>query len=102
MFRYVSEVTGDPINCDGGPFPTFPIPDFPNKPQIPNPQKAGNALVTPLVFWVSMGSGDCLLSSDPSTRLPAYTIQRKLLKANPPLTSLVSGDHHGVQSVKKK
>lgn len=26
----------------------------------------GNALVTPLVLWVSIGGGDCLLSGDPS------------------------------------
>uniref|UniRef100_A0A2H1VJM8 SFRICE_029609 n=1 Tax=Spodoptera frugiperda TaxID=7108 RepID=A0A2H1VJM8_SPOFR len=34
---------------------------------------AGNALVTPLVFRVSMGGGDCLPSGDTSVRLP-YTI----------------------------
>uniref|UniRef100_A0A2H1VMF8 SFRICE_031285 n=1 Tax=Spodoptera frugiperda TaxID=7108 RepID=A0A2H1VMF8_SPOFR len=30
----------------------------------PNSQKAGNALVTPLVFQVSMGGGDCLPSEE--------------------------------------
>uniref|UniRef100_A0A2H1V6H1 SFRICE_022824 n=1 Tax=Spodoptera frugiperda TaxID=7108 RepID=A0A2H1V6H1_SPOFR len=37
---------------------------------------AGNVLVTPLVFWVSTGGGNCLPSGDPSARLPAYTIKR--------------------------
>uniref|UniRef100_A0A2H1VMM9 SFRICE_007381 n=1 Tax=Spodoptera frugiperda TaxID=7108 RepID=A0A2H1VMM9_SPOFR len=37
---------------------------------------ARNALVTPLVFQVSMGGGDCLPSGDPSARLPAYTIKK--------------------------
>uniref|UniRef100_A0A2H1V8Y2 SFRICE_022582 n=1 Tax=Spodoptera frugiperda TaxID=7108 RepID=A0A2H1V8Y2_SPOFR len=36
---------------------------------------ADNALVTPLVFQVSIGGGDCLLSGDPSARLPAYSIK---------------------------
>uniref|UniRef100_A0A2H1VWX1 SFRICE_030543 n=1 Tax=Spodoptera frugiperda TaxID=7108 RepID=A0A2H1VWX1_SPOFR len=45
----------------GGPIPPFPI--FPNtNPYIPYPQEAGNAFVTPLVFQVSMGGGDCLPS----------------------------------------
>uniref|UniRef100_A0A2H1X0R5 SFRICE_030385 n=1 Tax=Spodoptera frugiperda TaxID=7108 RepID=A0A2H1X0R5_SPOFR len=50
--RYMSEVIGGPIT-------------------------AGNALVTPLVFRVSIGGGDCLLSGDTTTRLPAYTIKKK-------------------------
>uniref|UniRef100_A0A2H1WN63 SFRICE_040728 n=1 Tax=Spodoptera frugiperda TaxID=7108 RepID=A0A2H1WN63_SPOFR len=36
---------------------------------------AGNAFVTPVVFRVSMGGGDCLPSGDPSARLPAYIIK---------------------------
>uniref|UniRef100_A0A2H1V231 SFRICE_028148 n=1 Tax=Spodoptera frugiperda TaxID=7108 RepID=A0A2H1V231_SPOFR len=52
-----------------------PIPNFPNNPYIPNPRKASNALVTVLVFQVSMSGGDCLPSGDPSTRLPAYSIK---------------------------
>uniref|UniRef100_A0A2H1X0Y9 SFRICE_012647 n=1 Tax=Spodoptera frugiperda TaxID=7108 RepID=A0A2H1X0Y9_SPOFR len=36
----------------------------------------GNALVTSLVLRVSMCSGDCLPSGDPSARLPAYTIKK--------------------------
>uniref|UniRef100_A0A2H1WM85 SFRICE_027610 n=1 Tax=Spodoptera frugiperda TaxID=7108 RepID=A0A2H1WM85_SPOFR len=48
---------------------------FPNNPYIPNPQKAGNAVVTPLVFRVSVGGDDCSPSGDPTARLPAYTIK---------------------------
>uniref|UniRef100_A0A2H1WZC9 SFRICE_040697 n=1 Tax=Spodoptera frugiperda TaxID=7108 RepID=A0A2H1WZC9_SPOFR len=40
---------------------------------------AGNALVTPLVFWVSMGGGDCLPSGDTSAPLLAYTIKNNLI-----------------------
>uniref|UniRef100_A0A2H1WL57 SFRICE_017380 n=1 Tax=Spodoptera frugiperda TaxID=7108 RepID=A0A2H1WL57_SPOFR len=56
VFRCASEITGNPI--------TIPIsnPRFPNNPQIPNPQKAGNAHVAPLVFQVYMGGDDCLPS----------------------------------------
>uniref|UniRef100_A0A2H1VRY7 SFRICE_011174 n=1 Tax=Spodoptera frugiperda TaxID=7108 RepID=A0A2H1VRY7_SPOFR len=41
----------------------LPNSRFLNNPYIPN-QKAGNALVTPLVFRASMGGGDCLPSGD--------------------------------------
>uniref|UniRef100_A0A2H1X3N6 SFRICE_029536 n=1 Tax=Spodoptera frugiperda TaxID=7108 RepID=A0A2H1X3N6_SPOFR len=54
--RYVNEVNGGPIPS----FPIFPIPDSPTNLNFP--KKAGNALVTPLVFQVSMGGGDCLPS----------------------------------------
>uniref|UniRef100_A0A2H1WZW9 SFRICE_028971 n=1 Tax=Spodoptera frugiperda TaxID=7108 RepID=A0A2H1WZW9_SPOFR len=40
------------------------------------PKKVGNVHVTPLVFQVSMGGGDCLPSGDTSARLPAYTIKK--------------------------
>uniref|UniRef100_A0A2H1WI31 SFRICE_019176 n=1 Tax=Spodoptera frugiperda TaxID=7108 RepID=A0A2H1WI31_SPOFR len=63
--HYMTEVTGDPIT----PFPIFPIP---NKPYIPNRQKANNAILTPLVFQLSMAGGDYLPSGDQS-RLPAYS-----------------------------
>uniref|UniRef100_A0A2H1WD02 SFRICE_021008 n=1 Tax=Spodoptera frugiperda TaxID=7108 RepID=A0A2H1WD02_SPOFR len=43
--------------------------------QKKDPQNAGNALVTPLVFRLSMGGSDCLPSDDPSARLLAYTIK---------------------------
>lgn len=36
------------------------------------PPKAGNALATPLVFWVSIGSTGCLPSGDPAACFPAY------------------------------
>uniref|UniRef100_A0A2H1VRA4 SFRICE_020275 n=1 Tax=Spodoptera frugiperda TaxID=7108 RepID=A0A2H1VRA4_SPOFR len=39
----------------------------------------GNAIVTPLMFQVSMGCGDCLPLGDPSTRLPSYTITKENL-----------------------
>ncbi|CAH0696098.1 unnamed protein product [Spodoptera exigua] len=59
VFRRVSEVTGGSI-----PPPPLSLPD----PYIlnPYPQKAGNALVTPLVLRVSMGGADCLPSSNPT------------------------------------
>ncbi|WP_218823141.1 hypothetical protein, partial [Akkermansia muciniphila] len=38
--------------------------------------KAGNAFVTPMVVQVSIGSGDCLPSGDPSARLPANFIKK--------------------------
>uniref|UniRef100_A0A2H1WNN3 SFRICE_026114 n=1 Tax=Spodoptera frugiperda TaxID=7108 RepID=A0A2H1WNN3_SPOFR len=38
--------------------------------------ETGSALITPLVFRVSKGSGHCLSSGDPSARLPAYTIKK--------------------------
>uniref|UniRef100_A0A2H1WQR1 SFRICE_012710 n=1 Tax=Spodoptera frugiperda TaxID=7108 RepID=A0A2H1WQR1_SPOFR len=44
------------------PLPNLPNPRFSNYPQIPNPQNSGTALVTPLVFKVSMCVGDCLPS----------------------------------------
>uniref|UniRef100_A0A2H1V9Q7 SFRICE_020129 n=1 Tax=Spodoptera frugiperda TaxID=7108 RepID=A0A2H1V9Q7_SPOFR len=56
-------------------FPIFPIPDSPTTLKFLPPQKAGNAPVSPLVFQVSMGGGDCLPSANPSARLPAYTIK---------------------------
>uniref|UniRef100_A0A2H1WZE6 SFRICE_040213 n=1 Tax=Spodoptera frugiperda TaxID=7108 RepID=A0A2H1WZE6_SPOFR len=45
---------------------------IPRPHRKPAPQKAGIALMTPLVFQVSMGGGDCLLSGDKSARLPAF------------------------------
>uniref|UniRef100_A0A2H1VEQ9 SFRICE_002834 n=1 Tax=Spodoptera frugiperda TaxID=7108 RepID=A0A2H1VEQ9_SPOFR len=55
---------------------SFDTPNLPNhrfqQPLNSLPRKAGNALVTPLVFQVSMGGGDCILSGDLSARLPAY------------------------------
>uniref|UniRef100_A0A2H1VR30 SFRICE_034605 n=1 Tax=Spodoptera frugiperda TaxID=7108 RepID=A0A2H1VR30_SPOFR len=39
----------------------------------------GNAFVSPLVFRVSMGGGDCLPSGDPSAQIPAYTIKKNRL-----------------------
>uniref|UniRef100_A0A2H1WBP8 SFRICE_015505 n=1 Tax=Spodoptera frugiperda TaxID=7108 RepID=A0A2H1WBP8_SPOFR len=57
--RCMSDVTGGPIIRL--PSPQFPL-KFPGNPKIPKPQKAGNALVTPLVFQVTMGGGDCLPS----------------------------------------
>uniref|UniRef100_A0A2H1VX91 SFRICE_004262 n=1 Tax=Spodoptera frugiperda TaxID=7108 RepID=A0A2H1VX91_SPOFR len=46
--------------------PNSPIPNLPNPRtttlKFLTPKKAGNALVTPLVFQVSMGGGDCLQS----------------------------------------
>uniref|UniRef100_A0A2H1V7W7 SFRICE_020358 n=1 Tax=Spodoptera frugiperda TaxID=7108 RepID=A0A2H1V7W7_SPOFR len=38
---------------------------------------SGNALVTPLVFQVPMGGGDCLPSGNTSARLPACIIKKK-------------------------
>uniref|UniRef100_A0A2H1V182 SFRICE_027306 n=1 Tax=Spodoptera frugiperda TaxID=7108 RepID=A0A2H1V182_SPOFR len=64
--RKPTEVTGGPIPL----FPIFSIPDSRTTTLKSNPQKAGNALVTPLVFQVSMGGGDFLPSGDTSTRLP--------------------------------
>uniref|UniRef100_A0A2H1VFJ7 SFRICE_014223 n=1 Tax=Spodoptera frugiperda TaxID=7108 RepID=A0A2H1VFJ7_SPOFR len=46
--------------------------------------KASNALVTPLVFRVSMGGGDCLPSGDPSI-LIMYRVTVRLLKTQLPL-----------------
>uniref|UniRef100_A0A2H1WR73 SFRICE_032041 n=1 Tax=Spodoptera frugiperda TaxID=7108 RepID=A0A2H1WR73_SPOFR len=48
---------------------------FPSNLEIPNPQRACNALVTPLVFRVSMGGGDCLPSADHSACLQAYIME---------------------------
>uniref|UniRef100_A0A2H1VVQ2 SFRICE_030858 n=1 Tax=Spodoptera frugiperda TaxID=7108 RepID=A0A2H1VVQ2_SPOFR len=62
------------------PFPNVPNTRFPNLTWIPNPRKAGNALVTPLEFQVSMGGGDCLPSDEPSALLPAYSIKKNVLK----------------------
>uniref|UniRef100_A0A2H1WI53 SFRICE_034317 n=1 Tax=Spodoptera frugiperda TaxID=7108 RepID=A0A2H1WI53_SPOFR len=56
--RKPTEVTGGPIP----PFPIFPIP-IPEQQPL-NFQKAGNALVKPLVFQVSLGGGDCLPSGE--------------------------------------
>uniref|UniRef100_A0A2H1WJ52 SFRICE_015981 n=1 Tax=Spodoptera frugiperda TaxID=7108 RepID=A0A2H1WJ52_SPOFR len=67
MFRCVSEVTGTQLPL----FPIFPITDTPTTLNS-LPPKAGQALVTPLVFWVYTGGGDCLPSGDPTTRLPYY------------------------------
>uniref|UniRef100_A0A2H1VMU4 SFRICE_010038 n=1 Tax=Spodoptera frugiperda TaxID=7108 RepID=A0A2H1VMU4_SPOFR len=57
------------LMCELGHWrPNSPLTNLPNRrfpnnnPSIPNPQKAGNALVTPLVFRMSMGDGDCLPS----------------------------------------
>uniref|UniRef100_A0A2H1V7V0 SFRICE_003599 n=1 Tax=Spodoptera frugiperda TaxID=7108 RepID=A0A2H1V7V0_SPOFR len=41
-----------------------------------SPQLAGNALVTPLVFQVSIGGSVYLPSGDPSARLSTYTIKK--------------------------
>uniref|UniRef100_A0A2H1VRB5 SFRICE_038339 n=1 Tax=Spodoptera frugiperda TaxID=7108 RepID=A0A2H1VRB5_SPOFR len=40
--------------------------------------KASSAIVTLLLFQVSIGGGDCLPSGDPSALLPAYTIKNVL------------------------
>uniref|UniRef100_A0A2H1VC93 SFRICE_011413 n=1 Tax=Spodoptera frugiperda TaxID=7108 RepID=A0A2H1VC93_SPOFR len=40
---------------------------FPNNPEIPNHQKVGNALITPLVFQVYMGGVDFLPSGGKSS-----------------------------------
>uniref|UniRef100_A0A2H1V8A6 SFRICE_010323 n=1 Tax=Spodoptera frugiperda TaxID=7108 RepID=A0A2H1V8A6_SPOFR len=61
------------------PFPIFPIPDSLTTHKFLNPKMTSIALVTPLVFQVSMGSGDCL----PSARLPAYTLQKQIVPFNP-------------------
>uniref|UniRef100_A0A2H1WG49 SFRICE_015480 n=1 Tax=Spodoptera frugiperda TaxID=7108 RepID=A0A2H1WG49_SPOFR len=39
-------------------------------------QEAGNALVTHLVFQVSMGGGHCLPSGNKCARLPACSIKK--------------------------
>uniref|UniRef100_A0A2H1X1F6 SFRICE_018356 n=1 Tax=Spodoptera frugiperda TaxID=7108 RepID=A0A2H1X1F6_SPOFR len=54
------------------PFPIFIIPDSLTTPKF-------RQLVTPLVFRMSNGGGDCLLSGDSSARLPAYTYHKKTL-----------------------
>uniref|UniRef100_A0A2H1WFV8 SFRICE_028804 n=1 Tax=Spodoptera frugiperda TaxID=7108 RepID=A0A2H1WFV8_SPOFR len=66
--------------------------------QKTDPQKADNALVTPLVFRMSMGGGDCLPSADPSAHLPAYPIKKKLVnlqdqRSNPKLPTQKSYIH---------
>lgn len=68
--RCVSEVTGHH-------FFNLPHPQIPNNPQIFNLQKAGNAFVTPLVLWVSIGAVDCLLSDNLSVCLSAYLINKE-------------------------
>uniref|UniRef100_A0A2H1VLZ8 SFRICE_006473 n=1 Tax=Spodoptera frugiperda TaxID=7108 RepID=A0A2H1VLZ8_SPOFR len=94
--------------------PNHPLSRFPNNPQAPYTQKAGNMLVMPLVFHLSMGShdclpsesrqhtcnasavsgvhidgGDCLLSGDPSARLPAVCSElSNLASFDPTLMSL--------------
>uniref|UniRef100_A0A2H1VWA8 SFRICE_021203 n=1 Tax=Spodoptera frugiperda TaxID=7108 RepID=A0A2H1VWA8_SPOFR len=50
------------VSIPNSPFPIFLIPDSPTTLKFLTPQKTGNALVTPLVFQVSMGGGDCLPS----------------------------------------
>uniref|UniRef100_A0A2H1VSG3 SFRICE_022705 n=1 Tax=Spodoptera frugiperda TaxID=7108 RepID=A0A2H1VSG3_SPOFR len=60
--------------CYRRPISPFLIPDSPTTFKFLTPQKACNALVTPLVFQVCMGGGDCLSSGDPSARLPAQEI----------------------------
>ncbi|CAH1645152.1 unnamed protein product [Spodoptera littoralis] len=57
-------------------FPISPIPESTTTLKTPYPQKAGDALVTPLVFQVFMGDADCLPSGDPSARLPAYAVKK--------------------------
>uniref|UniRef100_A0A2H1WNL0 SFRICE_014324 n=1 Tax=Spodoptera frugiperda TaxID=7108 RepID=A0A2H1WNL0_SPOFR len=42
---------------------------------------AGNALITPLVFRVSMGGGDCLQSGDTSASLTTFIIKKKLTQS---------------------
>uniref|UniRef100_A0A2H1WVW2 SFRICE_033991 n=1 Tax=Spodoptera frugiperda TaxID=7108 RepID=A0A2H1WVW2_SPOFR len=49
-------------------FAIFPILDSPTTLKFLTPKKAGNALVTSLVFRMSMGGGDYLPSGDPSAR----------------------------------
>uniref|UniRef100_A0A2H1VHY9 SFRICE_005076 n=1 Tax=Spodoptera frugiperda TaxID=7108 RepID=A0A2H1VHY9_SPOFR len=61
------------------PFPIFPNPDSPTTLKFLTPLKAGNGLVTPLVFQVPMGSGNCLPSRSlnskqlPRTRTVRWT-----------------------------
>uniref|UniRef100_A0A2H1VAU3 SFRICE_012605 n=1 Tax=Spodoptera frugiperda TaxID=7108 RepID=A0A2H1VAU3_SPOFR len=58
-----NEQTYDDIKAQFPPSPSSPSPIPDQLPLIPNSQKSGNALVTPLVFQVSMGGGDCLPSA---------------------------------------
>uniref|UniRef100_A0A2H1V0Z4 SFRICE_001838 n=1 Tax=Spodoptera frugiperda TaxID=7108 RepID=A0A2H1V0Z4_SPOFR len=58
------------------PSQSFQSP-IPRQPLIPNPQNASNALVTPLVFQMSMGGGDCLPSGDTSARRIVMKIKGK-------------------------
>uniref|UniRef100_A0A2H1VVC0 SFRICE_005511 n=1 Tax=Spodoptera frugiperda TaxID=7108 RepID=A0A2H1VVC0_SPOFR len=48
------------------PFSIFPNTNSPTTLKFPTPKKAGNTLVTPPVFKVSIGGSNCLPSGDPS------------------------------------
>uniref|UniRef100_A0A2H1VZ25 SFRICE_031746 n=1 Tax=Spodoptera frugiperda TaxID=7108 RepID=A0A2H1VZ25_SPOFR len=77
VFRCVS---GYPIPIP--PLPICPIPDSRTTTlKFLTPQKTSNALVTSLVFQVSIGGGDCLPSGDTSARLPACFIKKRRLRA---------------------
>uniref|UniRef100_A0A2H1WNC1 SFRICE_022762 n=1 Tax=Spodoptera frugiperda TaxID=7108 RepID=A0A2H1WNC1_SPOFR len=53
---------------------------FPKNSYIPNPQKTGNILATPLVFLVAVGGGYCLpsASSEPTLLVPPAQASRRM------------------------
>uniref|UniRef100_A0A2H1X0R8 SFRICE_019853 n=1 Tax=Spodoptera frugiperda TaxID=7108 RepID=A0A2H1X0R8_SPOFR len=54
--------------------PSNTLSDPEIEPETPCAAIAGNALVTPLVFQVSMGGGDCLPSGNTPARLPTSQV----------------------------